>query len=892
MLSPTRPATSKPMQGLETCHLLQVLLAPNNTIKELPRTSLQHCPLLRRLDLSGNHLSALPSLPPLPHLAALLLSDNGISTLAPLKGAALPQLQHLDLSFNALSGVGCVGCLSGLASLVCLQLHDNPVARVGGYAAAVVQQLPWLQELDRQQVGSLPGQQQGQRQRQVWGHQHEQQQQQQPAQHAEQAGHAPQGRLQRRQLHGGEDAAGAGDLADVQPILLQGAAMQQAAYNAAARSPMVALALVWHLETMPGASLGASIAQQQASVQHWLPALHASALNSSSTTTSSAITTTSSSSDGPGSRVVSRSPAAPSPMHRSPGAQPSIDPWQPDWDHSTAMSLAHQQSLQWAALATLKPRPARHSRGSTCPNSRITNGLPQQEGGPGNAEVMATAAALGAAAVAAQVPAWLSVWSSETGCSASDAGCEELLTAAEGLGYALGAAHALEEVRAACGCSSRRVAADCAGTSCGDGGSGGGGCSSCGGGDSSSDRSRTNSGGSSSSNSRGGASSNSSGSGSGGPCSWLEAQELHEQRQLTMTTRHLAELLQPPEAHQEVLQHHAAFARRLSGLRAAAEAASAAAATALQAAWRGKMERGWFANCLAVETATALERAAVFLQAAWRGRVMRCREMQQRLEQFVSAEAAAAALAGRPAGGMVSRWLAAVVIQSALRGCLVRRRMRAALAVARGSRAAGSIGVRGCSDIERLDSLGSFDSIGDDFLQLSPDLEAELMGLGLGNMQVRGSAGVAANTATGQQDTSPIPAAATKAVRSGKGTASAAVGGAGGAYVGHLLVTPQPSTVVHPRDLPHRAEAAPCGVPRMPDAAAGDSEDCRSSCPEGGADSSSGSGGGGGDDQGGDCDGSPGARAAARATRLEAKLRGLMAEWGFHDMATAKAYYK
>jgi hypothetical protein len=687
------PSPAHRSQGLESCHLLQVLLAPHNMLPTLPPAALARWPLLRRLDLSGNRLAALPSLPPLPHLETLELSDNQIAVIAPLAAAALPLLRRLDLSFNALPDLGCVARLTALPALESLQLHDNPAAALAGYNAAVAAALPWLREHDRRRLGE-------------------------------------------RQWEGQEPPAGAAR----QQARAREAAAGRAA-NAAAREAGVALQLMLHLRSFPDAAMGASSAQRRAAAQHWLPALMAAGSAS-------------------GCRHLSSE-------QQKPGD------WQhAQWSHSSTISLAHKQSLEWAALAALKPRQLLRSASAA------------GGGGQGRARVEEpglAGAEVGANSLGWPAPAWVAEWEAETGLRLEDVGCAEL---AEAVGE-------LSATPRQPGANCRRV----------DGGS------SCRGGR-----------GSLGSSSGSGASSGASGGGGGGSRpvvhapAWLEAQEAHERRVLSITLRHLDELLAAPQGQQEVLEVHTGYSRRLVHLEAAK--ARESAAVTLQTAWRGLEQRGRLAEALRARAAAA----AAALQAAWRGRAVRREGRLPRLRAEAAEERA-------------RRGAAAVVLQAAARGWLVRRRLHIALAAAR------SEGRTGCStghaagrgSIDAEESLGSLEGVGDDFLQLAPGLEAELMG---------------SQAAAGW-----LPGA-----RAADDPQCWSVSGSGG---------------------------------RTAEGGADDHGGGGSSCD--GSECSSGSGSGA-DDSGGEQGG--GSPAELRAARLDARLRGLMAEWGFNDMATALAYHK
>lgn len=84
-------------------------------------------------------LTQLPALPWLPHLEALHLQDNELTSLAPLHG--LPCLRQLNLSFNRLERLRGLSALLPLTALRSLQLNDNPVANMAGYRECAQVQL-------------------------------------------------------------------------------------------------------------------------------------------------------------------------------------------------------------------------------------------------------------------------------------------------------------------------------------------------------------------------------------------------------------------------------------------------------------------------------------------------------------------------------------------------------------------------------------------------------------------------------------------------------------------------------------------------------------------------------------------------------------------------------
>ncbi|GBF87402.1 hypothetical protein Rsub_00113 [Raphidocelis subcapitata] len=334
----------------------------------------------------------------------------------------------------------------------------------------------------------------------------------------------------------------------------------------------------------------------------------------------------------------------------------------------------------------------------------------------------------------------------------------------------------------------------------------------------------------------------------------LGAQARYETRAFALAARHLEQLLDPPAAHQEGLVVHHPYARRLAALQAAA--AAEAAATALQAAWRCRTAR----RALETERRTAAAGAAVALQTAWRGRAVRCSR------QLLTLKAAA----------VQRRHRAAVAIQAGARGWLIRRRLSAAIAAARAGSSAGSRAA-----LSREDSLGA---IREDFLEVSPALEAELRsldcGAGCGGSGAVGAASSAFRLTAAPVSCMPDSAGGCAAAAAGQGVGTALP--CAGQQAGALLAFRSAAATIH--------GAHSSGVGGAVDQRGGGGDSSRSGSGEEGNASSEASSceGGEEDQQAGVCGGS----AAARAARLEARLRALMAEWGFSDLATAKAYYK
>ena len=105
---------------------LRALGLPDNKLQQPPTAAMQPLQLLTRLDLSGNLLTGLHSLPALPELEYLDLSRNQISVLAAGVTRGAPSLRTLVLSSNRL-GVGTLSqhSLAHLTYLTHLHLDSN-----------------------------------------------------------------------------------------------------------------------------------------------------------------------------------------------------------------------------------------------------------------------------------------------------------------------------------------------------------------------------------------------------------------------------------------------------------------------------------------------------------------------------------------------------------------------------------------------------------------------------------------------------------------------------------------------------------------------------------------------------------------------------------------------
>ena len=91
----------KAFTGLEKS--LNALGLPDNNLTTIPVTCLSNLLLLSRLDLSGNKVSTVTTLPKLPELEYLDLSRNNISLLAWGWAQTTPNLRTLILTWNRLN---------------------------------------------------------------------------------------------------------------------------------------------------------------------------------------------------------------------------------------------------------------------------------------------------------------------------------------------------------------------------------------------------------------------------------------------------------------------------------------------------------------------------------------------------------------------------------------------------------------------------------------------------------------------------------------------------------------------------------------------------------------------------------------------------------------------
>jgi len=118
---------SKAFYGLEK--QLTALGLPDNQLTSMPMASLQIMKLLTRLDLSGNCISSIHTLPSLPDLEYLDLSRNAITILAAGVTQPLPHLKTLLLSGNLMeSSTLSHYNLQHLSYLETLDISQNRIA--------------------------------------------------------------------------------------------------------------------------------------------------------------------------------------------------------------------------------------------------------------------------------------------------------------------------------------------------------------------------------------------------------------------------------------------------------------------------------------------------------------------------------------------------------------------------------------------------------------------------------------------------------------------------------------------------------------------------------------------------------------------------------------------
>ncbi|OSX80057.1 hypothetical protein BU14_0060s0023 [Porphyra umbilicalis] len=108
-------------------------------------------PRLDALDVSRNFLPHLPALPPAPRLRHLHVGRNRVASIGVGFADAVPALESLLLTDNAvatLAAARLVEELARLPRLTLLSLRGNPVARSPNYRAAVLAALPAVRVLD------------------------------------------------------------------------------------------------------------------------------------------------------------------------------------------------------------------------------------------------------------------------------------------------------------------------------------------------------------------------------------------------------------------------------------------------------------------------------------------------------------------------------------------------------------------------------------------------------------------------------------------------------------------------------------------------------------------------------------------------------------------------
>mmetsp|Transcript_7946 Transcript_7946/g.20003 ORF Transcript_7946/g.20003 Transcript_7946/m.20003 type:complete len:260 (-) Transcript_7946:97-876(-) len=105
------------------------------------------------LDLSDNHITRLENFPLLSRLQLLMLCNNRVARILPGLGVALPSLETLILTNNALARLEDLTALRELdGSLRQLSLLGNPVQQRPHYRLFVIYMLPRLRVLDFNKV--------------------------------------------------------------------------------------------------------------------------------------------------------------------------------------------------------------------------------------------------------------------------------------------------------------------------------------------------------------------------------------------------------------------------------------------------------------------------------------------------------------------------------------------------------------------------------------------------------------------------------------------------------------------------------------------------------------------------------------------------------------------
>ncbi|XP_070078167.1 leucine-rich repeat and coiled-coil domain-containing protein 1 isoform X4 [Equus caballus] len=154
----------KGLRGISELSLDSTLHAINlhcNNISKIE--AIDHVWNLRHLDLSSNQITQIEGLDTLTKLCTLNLSCNLITKiegLMPLHGIK-HKLRYLDLHSNCIDSIHhLLQCLVGLHFLTNLILEkngeDNPVCRIPGYRAVMLQTLPQLRILDCKNIFGEP----------------------------------------------------------------------------------------------------------------------------------------------------------------------------------------------------------------------------------------------------------------------------------------------------------------------------------------------------------------------------------------------------------------------------------------------------------------------------------------------------------------------------------------------------------------------------------------------------------------------------------------------------------------------------------------------------------------------------------------------------------------
>jgi hypothetical protein len=336
-----------------------------------------------------------------------------------------------------------------------------------------------------------------------------------------------------------------------------------------------------------------------------------------------------------------------------------------------------------------------------------------------------------------------------------------------------------------------------------------------------------------------------------------------------VAAQHYLQLALPLVSGQDEVRHHSCYAT------AQAEAA-AAAAVVLQRVWRTRCERLRYLKLRNAARDGTLVASAVFLQACWRGRLVRVAGALGSLRRAAAARAAAAEEQQK----LEMQRAAAVMIQAVVRGHGVRRRLKAALEAARkldfgpGCERGEAAGTGGRS-VSLTEPWEADD--GEDAWWHAPE---KLLG---GHVAaVAGGGGVEGTVPgkecrtgvwdlprgvgqeqccdTNKEDGTQHSMARSLAASSRQISAAAAASGAGASEE----VSSTGFIERGGNDLPAVPSSAGVGSEEDMGAEQEESEN-----------------------------GSPGRRSSpSRREAYEAKLKALMVEWGFRDMATAEMHYK